>query len=83
MVGYVRTPMVLKATSKARSVSILGVKVEPEEVATTVARALCERKVHWFVTEAGEGFAAQVDKTPPKERREVMRKRTHPMSTAG
>jgi hypothetical protein len=33
----VRTPIVLKATSKAKLVSILGVKVEPEEAASAAA----------------------------------------------
>ena len=76
MVGYVRTPMVLQATTKAKSVSILGVNVEPEQVAATVARALSGRKVHWFVTEAGEAFVEQFDKMPAEQRRETMRKLT-------
>jgi NAD(P)-dependent dehydrogenase (short-subunit alcohol dehydrogenase family) len=76
MVSYVRTPMTLQATHKAKSMSILGVDVEPDQVAATVKEALSGRKVHWFVMENSEAFADRLAKMSAEERRQTMRKVT-------
>lgn len=73
MVAYVATPMVLDPAEKAKSVDILGVNVQPAQVAETVWRAAHERRVHWFVTDADAAVAAQVDQTPWENRRAIMK----------
>lgn len=73
MVAYVNTPMVHAAEHKAKSVGILGVNAQPEQVAAKVLEAVRGRKVHWFVTEADETVAVQVDQTPWEERHHIMR----------
>ncbi|PZU43988.1 MAG: short-chain dehydrogenase [Sphingomonas sp.] len=73
MVAYVATPMVLEASNKAKSVDILGVNVHPAQVAQTVYAAATGRKVHWFVTDADNAVAAQIDETPWESRREIAR----------
>ncbi|MGL3104962.1 SDR family NAD(P)-dependent oxidoreductase [Bradyrhizobium sp. BR 1432] len=76
MVSYVRTPMILQATHKAKSMSILGVSVEADQVAATVKEALSGRKVHWFVTENSEAFADRLARMSAEARRQTMRKIT-------
>lgn len=49
MVPYVQTPMVLDAEVKAASVTRLGVKVKPEQVAQRVWDAVHGQRVHWHV----------------------------------
>ena len=73
MVAYVATPMVLAAQAQARSVDLLGVNVQPSQVAETVFKAANGRQVHWFVTEGDQSFATLVDATPWEERREIMK----------
>lgn len=73
MVAYVATPMVLDPSSKAKSVDILGVNVQPSQVADTVRAAAAGRKVHWFVTESDEAVARHVDATPWEERRDFVK----------
>lgn len=73
MVAYVATPMVLSSQSQAKSVGILGVNVQPGEVAETVFAAANGRQVHWFVTQADEDVAMQVDATAWESRREIMK----------
>lgn len=73
MVAYVATPMVLDASSKAKSVDILGVNVGPAQVADTVYAAATGRKVHWFVTDADSAVATQIDETPWESRREIVK----------
>lgn len=73
MVAYVATPMVLDAETKAKSVGILGVNVEPSQVAETVLSSVMGRKVHWFVTEADAAVAARVDATAWEARRDFMK----------
>ena len=73
MVAYVATPMVLAAETQAKSVGILGVNVQPTQVAETVYAAATGRQVHWFVTEADRDVATQVDATPWEARREIMK----------
>lgn len=73
MVAYVATPMVLEAEEQARSVGILGVNVMPRQVAEIVHAAMSERKVHWFVTEADEAVASQVDAAGWQERRAIVK----------
>lgn len=74
LVSFVRTPMVVDAEHKARSVDILGIKVEPEQVAETVLAAVTgERRVHWFVTETDAAYAHMVDVAPWEERHMIAR----------
>lgn len=73
MVAYVATPMVLDASSKAKSVDILGVNVTPVQVADMVYSAATGRKVHWFVTDADAAVAAQIDQTAWEARRDVVK----------
>jgi len=73
MVAYVATPMVLSAETQAKSVGILGVNVQAEQVAQTVLAAASGRQVHWFVTDADQRTAKAVDATPWEERRRVMK----------
>lgn len=73
MVAYVATPMVLEATSKAKSVDVLGINVAPAQVADTVHAAVLGRQVHWFVTEADGGVAQKIDQTPWEERRDFVK----------
>ena len=50
IVGYVRTPMILKAETLASSVQKLGVSVKPSAVAATVFKAVSAgRRVHHYV----------------------------------
>lgn len=76
MVAYVKTPMVEAAASKAKSVEILGVNVEPKAVAETVWKAAHGRQVHWFVTEGDAGVAAHIDATPWESRRDFVKQIT-------
>jgi len=73
MVAYVATPMVLDPAEKARSIGILGVNVQPSQVADTVHAAIAGRKVHWFVTEADTAVASQVDASDWQARRDLMK----------
>ncbi|MCD2175775.1 SDR family NAD(P)-dependent oxidoreductase [Rhizobium sp. C4] len=76
MVAYVKTPMVLEAASKAKSVDILGVNVTPDQVAETVLKAVDGRQVHWFVTPEDAGVATQVDSMPWESRRDFVKQIT-------
>lgn len=76
MVAYVKTPMVLEAASKAKSVDILGVNVTPDQVADTVLKAVDGRQVHWFVTPEDAGVATQVDSMPWESRRDFVKQIT-------
>ncbi len=76
MVAYVKTPMVLDAASKAKSVDLLGVNVTPEQVAETVLKAVDGRQVHWFVTPEDAGVATQVDSMPWESRRDFVKQIT-------
>ncbi len=73
MVAYVKTPMVLEASTRAKSVELLGVNVTPDEVAETVLKAVTGRQVHWFVTPGDAGVAAKVDATPWEARRDFIK----------
>lgn len=73
MVAYVSTPMLTAATAVAKSVEILGVNVEPGQVAAVVLQAATERRVHWFVTAADEAVAKQIDETPWDDRRNLVK----------
>ena len=68
--------MVEAAASKAKSVEINGVNVEPKAVAETVWIAAHGRQVHWFVTERDAGMAAHVDAMPWEARRDFVKKIT-------
>ncbi len=50
MAPYVSTPMIVDAEQKASSVSTLGVKVLPGQVANLVWKAANGRRVHWIVS---------------------------------
>lgn len=76
MVGYVKTPMIEKATRKAKSVEIVGVNVTPEMVAEAVWTAMSEKKVHWFVPDGDAEGARQVDFMPWESRRDFFKAAT-------
>lgn len=49
MAPYVKTPMIINAAVKATSVSRLGVRLQPMDVASVVWKAAARKKVHWRV----------------------------------
>lgn len=50
MAAYVRTPMITQAAVKAGSVSRMGIRLEPPDVARVVWKAVHGKKVHWRVS---------------------------------
>lgn len=76
MVAYVKTPMVIEAATKAKSVELLGVNVTPDQVAETVMKAVEGRQVHWFVTPGDQGVATSVDAMPWEKRRDFVKQIT-------
>ena len=73
MVGFVNTPMVNGAEHKSKCVEILGINVEPHDVATTVWRAVNERRVHWFVAQGDEDYFNEINRISPDERRAMIK----------
>ncbi|MDR3449756.1 MAG: SDR family oxidoreductase [Alphaproteobacteria bacterium] len=73
MVGFVNTPMVNGAGHKSKCVEILGVNVEPRDVAQTVWRAVHERQVHWFVAQGDADYFDEINRISPEARREMIK----------
>ena len=76
MVGFVNTPMVHCAEHKAKCLEIMGVNVEPGQVAATVWNAVHERRVHWFVTPDDEGYFNAINRMSAEERRAMIKAAT-------
>lgn len=76
MVGYVDTPMLSAAGTRAASVGITGINATPEMVAATVGQAVAGREVHWFVTEPDRAAADQLESLPRAARRDPIRAST-------
>jgi short-subunit dehydrogenase len=76
MVGYVKTPMIDDAASRAKSVEIAGVNVLPEMVAETVWSAVQGKQVHWFVSPGDADLAKQIDAMTSASRRDFVKSAT-------
>lgn len=73
MVGFVNTPMVNDADHKGKAVEILGINVQPGDVAATIWRAFNERQVHWFVAQSDEDYFTEINRVSQDERRTLIK----------
>lgn len=76
MVGFVNTPMVHTAEHVSKCLGLVGINVEPQDVAATVWRATQERRVHWFLSEWDAQYFDQINTSTQEERRSLARELT-------